>query len=206
MVTASVAHKPVPDEDQLRADLYAFLAALLSAPPPKSLLDKCAGLRGDDTPLGQAVIALARVSRATSVNAVEREFHGLFAGGGSELLPYASCYMTGSHKESPRAALRNDMNKLRITRAENGFEADDNIASLCEMMAGQITGRFGTSVDLGRQKEFYNRHIGPWAKQLFSDLEAARTSVFYASVGAIGRAFMDIERNAFRMTAGQTAS
>ena len=33
----------------------------------------------------------------------------------------------------------------------------------------------------------------------FSDLEAARNSVLYASVGAVGRVFMEIEREAFRM-------
>jgi hypothetical protein len=32
-------------------------------------------------------------------------------------------------------------------------------------------------------------------------LQAAKSSVLYASVGAVGSALMDIEREAFRMTA-----
>ena len=205
-MAASVALTDIPEEDRLRADLYDFLGALLSAPPPKSLLDKCAVLSGDETALGQSINALARVAKVTSHKAVEREFNALFIGlGRGELLPYASYYMTGFLNEKPLATLRNDMTRLRITRAENVFEPEDNIASLCEMMAGQITGRFGRPVGLDQQKEFYNRHIGPCAEHLFADLEGAKASVFYATVGAIGRAFMEIERDAFRMTAGQPA-
>jgi len=205
-VTAQAATLDIPEEDRLRADLYNFLGALLSAPPPKSLLDKCAGLSGDETDLGQGINALARVASATNAKAVEAEFNALFIGlGRGEVLPYASYYMTGFLNEKPLAVLRGDMARLRITRAENVFEPEDNIASLCEMMAGLILGRFGVQGDLQEQKDFYNRHIGPWAEHLFSDLEGAKNSVFYASVGAIGRAFMSIEREAFRMTADTPA-
>ena len=69
-----------------------------------------------------------------------------------------------------------------------------------EMMAGLIDGRFGTPASLGAQRDFFNRHIAPWAGHFFSDLEGAKTSVFYVPVGAIGRAFMQIEQEAFRLT------
>ncbi len=205
-MTASAASFDIPEEDRLRADLYDFIAALLSAPPPKSLLDKCAALTGDTTELGQGITALSRVSKVATPKSVEAEFNALFIGlGRGEVLPYASYYMTGFLNEKPLAVLRADMARQRITRAENVFEPEDNIASLCEMMAGMILGRFGAQVDLQQQKDFFNRHIGPWAEHLFSDLEGAKNSVFYATVGAIGRAFMGIEREAFRMTAGRTA-
>ncbi len=90
---------------------------------------------------------------------------------------------------------------LRITRSPNVFEPEDNIASLFEMMAGMILGRFGEPASLDQQKQFFNRHIGPWAGHFFSDLEAAKNSVLYAPVGAIGRVFMEIEQEAFRMVA-----
>ena len=67
------------------------------------------------------------------------------------------------------------------------------------MMAGLIKGRFGAAADLAAQKEFYNTHLAPWATHFFSDLEGAETSVFYAPVGSLGKAFMEIEREAFRM-------
>jgi TorA maturation chaperone TorD len=51
------------------------------------------------------------------------------------------------------------------------------------------------------KKTFYNKHIGPWARHFFMDLEGAKNSVLYASVGLVGRMFMEIEREAFRMSA-----
>ena len=89
-----------------------------------------------------------------------------------------------------------------MTRAPNVYEPEDDIASLMEMMAGMIVGRFGTPADLETQRTFWNTHIGPWANHFFADLEAPQASVFCASVGTAGRIFMEIEREAFRMTAG----
>src|SRR6056297_909695 len=193
----------VAEEDLLRADLYNLLGVLLARPPKLELLDQVERLEGDETPLGRAVDALARLAKRTTEQAAEREFNALFIGlGRGELLPYASYYMTGFLNEKPLAVLRTDMARLRITRAENVFEPEDNIASLCEMMAGMITGRFGAPADLQVQKDFFSRHIGPWAEHFLSDLEGAKSSVFYASVCSVGRAFMEIEREAFRMTAG----
>ncbi|MHA3915306.1 TorD/DmsD family molecular chaperone [Halovulum sp. GXIMD14793] len=188
-------------EDVLRADLYDFLGALLAAPPNSSLIAKCAALTGDDSALGKAIDALTRVSKAIKEKAVTREFNALFVGlGRGELLPYASYYLTGFLNEKPLAVLRNDLARLQIQRAENVFEPEDNIATLCEVMAGLIRGRFGAPASLATQQEFFNKHIAPWAEHFFTDLEAAKNSVFYAPVGAIGRTFIDIEREAFRMT------
>jgi TorA maturation chaperone TorD len=90
----------------------------------------------------------------------------------------------------------------RITRAPNVFEPEDNIASLMEMMGGMIVGRFSDPAPLEAQKAFFGKHVSPWAGHFFADLEAAKKSVLYGSIGAVGRIFMDIEREAFRMTAG----
>lgn len=190
----------IAEEDKLRADLYDYLGVLLSAPPSKALLKKTAALTGDETDLGSAITSLARVAASRGEKAAESEFNALFIGvGRGELLPYASYYLTGFLNEKPLAVLRNDMASLQISRAANVFEPEDNIASLCEMMAGMITGRFGKPASLDRQKEFFNRHIGPWAGHFFADLEGAKGSVLYAPVGAIGRVFMEIEKQAFRM-------
>ncbi len=193
----------VAEEDVLRANLYDLLSALLANPPQRDLIDRVAELEGDDGDLGRAVKALARVARATTEQAAEREFSRLFIGvARGELLPYASYYMTGFLNEKPLALLRNDMTRLGIERAPNVFEPEDNIASLCEMMAGLILGRFAEApVGLSTQKNFFSAHIAPWAGHFFADLEAAKGSVFYAPVGAIGRAFIEIEREAFRMGA-----
>ncbi len=191
----------IAEEDSLRADLYDFLSALLANPPSRDLLKHAAALSGDESDLGQAVGALSRLARASNEKAAAREFNALFVGlGRGELLPYASFYMTGFLNEKPLAALRNDMARLGIERAENVFEPEDNIASLCEMMGGMIRGRFGEPVDLATQRDFFNKHLNPWASHFFRDLEAAKNSVFFAPVGAVGRVFIEIEREAFRMS------
>ena len=189
-------------EDRLRADFYNFLGLLLSGPPDQMLLDQMTGLGGDESDLGQAIQAMARVAKVTKPVAAEREFNALFIGlGRGELLPYASFYLTGFLNEKPLAQLRNDMAARGITRAQNVYEPEDNIASLMEMMAGMIVGRFGAPASLDDQKAFWNKHIGPWAAHFYSDLEGAENSVLYASVGTAGRVFMEIEREAFRMMA-----
>jgi len=192
----------IASEDRLRADFYNFLGLLLAGPPDRLVLEQCAGLSGDETDLGQAIGVMARVARASKPVAVEREFNALFIGlGRGELLPYASYYLTGFLNEKPLAQLRADMAAQAITRAANVYEPEDNIASLMEIMAGMIVGRFGDPVSLEKQKAFWSKHIGPWAGHFYSDLEAAKNSVFYASVGSAGKVFMEIERENFRMLA-----
>jgi len=202
MVQTNATPPQISEEDRLRADFYNFLGVLLSGPPDQILLEQTAALTGDESELGLAVQALARVARVTKPQAAEREFNALFIGlGRGELLPYASYYLTGFLNEKPLALLRGDMAARGVTRAPNVYEPEDNIASMMEMMGGMIIGRFGTTSTLDDQKTFWNRHIGPWAGHFFTDLEAADNSVLYASVGTAGRVFMEIEREAFRMTA-----
>ena len=187
-------------EDRLRADLYNYLGLILSGPPDRMLLDQTAGLSGDASDLGRAIDQLAKVAKVTTPKGVTTEYNALFIGlGRGELLPYASYYLTGFLNEKPLARLRGDMAALRIARSDNVFEPEDNIASLMEMMGGLIVGRFGAPATLAVQKDFHAKHIGPWAGHFFGDLTGAKASVFYAGVGAVGRAFMEIEREAFRL-------
>jgi TorA maturation chaperone TorD len=202
MTPTALAAPIVVPEDRLRADLYNFLGLILSGPAGEMMLEQTALLSGDSTELGQAVASLARVAKVSKPAAVESELNALFVGlGRGELLPYASYYLTGFLNEKPLAALRRDMAVRGITRAANVYEPEDNIASLLEMMGGQIVGRFGKATTLGDQKAFFNKHISPWAGHFFSDLEAAKNSVLYASVGAVGKAFMAVEVESFRMSA-----
>ena len=203
-MTAAAQDIVIPEEDRMRADLYNYLGLMLSRPADEMTLTMSAGLSGDDeTELGRAIAALARVAKAVKPKAVESEFNALFIGlGRGELLPYASYYLTGFLNEKPLATLRADMLARGLTRADNVFEPEDNIASLMEMMGAMIAGRFGPPTSLDDQKTFFNTHIAPWAAHFYSDLEGAKNSVFYASVGTIGRVFMEIESEAFRMSAG----
>lgn len=191
----------IGDIDRARADLYNFLGALLANPPDEMLLTQTAGLSGDNTELGQAIGTLAKLARATKSKAAESEFNKLFIGlGRGELLPFASYYLTGFLNEKPLALLRQDMSSRGMQRSETVFEPEDSIASLMEMMGAMIVGRFGTPADVATQRTFFNKHIGPWAGHFFTDLEGAKTSVLYAPVGTVGRIFMSVEAEAFRMS------
>ena len=198
---ATVVSTDIAPEDVMRAQVYDLLGTLLRDTPSKDFLKNLALLKGDATPLGGAIGALAKVANATSHEKANREFHDLFVGlGRGELLPYASYYMTGFLNEKPLAKLRKDMARLMIQRAPSVYEPEDNIGSLCEMMAGLIQGRFGPPADLTTQKEFFATHISPWAGHFFTDLEGAEYSLLYAPVGTVGASFIEIEKEAFRMT------
>jgi len=199
-VAAAIAE--VPQEDRLRADLYNYLGLMLAGPPDQLLLDQSADLSGDETDLGQAINGLARVAKITKPKAVRTEYNALFIGlGRGELLPFASYYLTGFLNEKPLANLRSTMADFGMTRANDVFEPEDNIASLMEMMAGMIVGRFGRVASVAEQQTFFNAHISTWATHYFNDLQGAKSSILYASIGAVGLAFMEIEKEAFRMSA-----
>ncbi|WP_319637268.1 TorD/DmsD family molecular chaperone [Kangsaoukella pontilimi] len=190
----------IAEEDLLRADLYAMLARLLAGPPDTATLESASKLGGDGSDLGQGVAALAKVAASAAPSGVEREYNTLFIGlGRGELLPYASYYLTGFLNEKPLARLRGHMAQLGIERNPDVKEPEDHIATLCEMMAGLIRGAYGDPLSLDDQHAFFNTHLATWAGHFFTDLEAAENSVFYAPVGKIGRAFMEIEIEAFRM-------
>ena len=197
--TATI-REDVAEEDLLRADLYAMLARVLSAPPDSEFLQNAAGLSGDGSDLGEGISALAKLAGATTPSGADREYTALFIGlGRGELLPYASFYLTGFLNEKPLARLRGHMSQFGIERNPDVKEPEDHIATLCEIMAGLIRGTYGETVTVEDQHAFFNTHIATWAGHFFTDLEAAEGSVFYAPVGKIGRAFMEIEIEAFRM-------
>ena len=191
----------IAPEDAARAELYAFLAAILSGPPSDALLSQIRGLNGDaETELGIHIAELSRAASEVDAAAAEREFNALFIGlGRGELLPYASYYMTGNLHDKPLSRLRSDMRTLRIVRAENVFEPEDNISSVLEMMAGQIVGHYGVVEPLKKQAAFFAAHVEPWAGRFFSDLETAKGAQLYVPVGKLGAAFMRIEAEAFKL-------
>ncbi|WP_245189103.1 TorD/DmsD family molecular chaperone [Mameliella alba] len=200
-MTNTAETRQIAEEDRLRADLYNFLGLLLAGPPNEMLLAQTAGLSGDATEMGQAIGTLAKLAKVTKPKTVTSEYNKLFIGlGRGELLPYASYYLTGFLNEKPLALLRQDMVRQGLERADNVFEPEDNIASLMEMMGAMIVGRFGAPASLDAQRQFFNKHIGPWAGHFYADLEGAKNSVFYAPVGTVGRLFMEIESEGFRMS------
>jgi TorA maturation chaperone TorD len=190
--------QPVDEIDAARAQEYALLATLLIRAPDAALLERLAALKVDATPLGLAHAALAEAARTARLEMVEREFFNLFIGiGRGELLPYGSYYLAGFLHERPLARLRGDLAELSIARAEGQCEPEDHIAILCEVMAGLADARFPAPA--GTDKKIFDKHLAPWARRFFADLESADAADFYRRVGTLGATFIDIETEAFSL-------
>jgi len=109
-----------------------------------------------------------------------------------------SWYLTGFLQEEPLAELRDDLAALGLGRRPGVTETEDHIAALAEVMRHLVlTGP--DEAGLERQRQFFSRHIAPWYAQFAGALAAAPGADFYAKVGDLLAAFMDIEREAFDM-------
>ena len=167
-----------------------------------SLLAGLTRLKADGSPLGLAHGKLAEAARAADAVRIEREYFNLFVGvGRGEVLPYGSYYLTGFLHERPLARVRSDLANLGIARAEDQCEPEDHIAILCEVMAGLAGGSLAVSAgdDRPGEKQFFDRHVAPWARRFFADLERAEAADFYRAVAAVGATFIDIETEAFAL-------
>lgn len=193
----------VDDVDAARAQEYALLATLLARAPDRELLVRLARLKADANALGLAHARLAQAAGASDASRLEREYFDLFVGvGRGEVLPYGSYYLTGFLHERPLARLRGDLAELGLVRAEEQCEPEDHIAILCEVMAGLAGGSFAGPPGTERraiEKQFFDRHLAPWARRFFADLERAEAADFYRAVAAVGATFMDIETEAFAL-------
>jgi TorA maturation chaperone TorD len=190
----------VDEIDRARAQEYALLATLLARSPDSGLISRVALLRGDASPIGVAHTALGEAAGRASDESLAREYFALFAGlGAGELLPYSSHYLTGSLYGRPLARLRETLQRLGIEKAPGRSEPEDHAAILCEIMAGLVDG--GIAAAAGADRDFFELHLLPWIGRFFADLEGAEAADFYARVGSLGRIFMDVERQAFALSA-----
>jgi len=190
----------VDDVEAARVQEYALLAALLMRAPDATFLSKISGLRADASPLGLAHAALAEAAEKTTAEKVEREYFDLFIGlGRGELMPYGSYYLTGFLHERPLARLRDDLANMGIARAEGVVEPEDHAGILCEIMSGLANGTLPAPPDSDRL--IFSKHMAPWIGRFFADLENAAAADFYKRLGTVGRAYMDIEAEAFDLPA-----
>ena len=200
MASAATVNHDASEEDALRADMYGFLAALLRSEPSDELIAKVVCLNGDDSALGEACSTLAKLADSLDSGMIRNEYVELFVGvGRGEVLPFASYYLTGFLNDRPLANLRGEMDAIGIKRAEGVREPEDHIASLFDIMAGLIRGDYGRVYSVAEQGTFFAKHIEPWGQLLMRDVEEAKTAIFYAPVGTMGRVFLEIESKAFEM-------
>jgi TorA maturation chaperone TorD len=186
----------VDEVDLARAQEYSLLSALLVRSPDAQMLGRLARLRGDTSPLGRAHTALGEAAARADAASAAREHFSLFVGlGRGELLPYASYYLTGFLHGRPLASLRQALQRIGVERQGEQTEPEDHAAILLEIMAGLAGGAIPAPA--GTDREFFDDHLAPWIARFFSDLGQAASAGFYASVGTLGRTFIEIETQGF---------
>lgn len=184
-----------PDFSKIRTESYAMLSALLGEPPSDQLREMISNLLWDDAlprKLDRSLLALRRSSRCHSTEAMNEEFFKLFVGLGSgELMPYASWYMDKRIQSMPLVHLRTDLNRLGIVKQNNGFEPEDHVASICEVMTIISDGQSGCALE--DQADFFRNHLATWMTDFFHDLGRAKSANFYRKVGDFGSQFIKYE-------------
>ena len=190
----------INEEDQLRADMYSFLANLFRSEPDSELINQLKSLESDESPIGKSIKILSKLAASLDLPTIRDEYIRIFVGvGRGEILPFASYYLTGFLKDKPLAKLRQDMGKIGIQLEDNVKEPEDHIASIFDMMAGLIVGKFNKKFSIAEQRDFFNKHLAPWVDLLMRDIESSKIAVFYSPIGTIGKEFMEIERASFSM-------
>ncbi|MDD9855535.1 MAG: molecular chaperone TorD family protein [Gammaproteobacteria bacterium] len=215
LATATPATDDAAAGDAGRAEVYALLAALLSAPPDREFLDFLQTLApaaegaGATNNAGDAngdsaapdIDALWRQLRdaaaAAAPEKLDDEYHALFIGlGRGEVVAFGSWHLTGFLMEQPLSDLRDDMKSLGLAADAAQKDPEDHIAALCESMALIIR---AADIDAAREKRFFARHIEPWAGRFFAELQVAKSAVFYRAVGALGARFVESESRYLHM-------
>jgi TorA maturation chaperone TorD len=197
---------PLAPEDEARAGFYGLLANLLAGPPHPLLVANVGGaepLQAD--PAIAEAVALARAwshlrAAAREADPVElfEEWQSLFAGTGRPVVVlHGSWYLTGFLMEKPLARLREDLAALGLARRDHCGESEDHLAALCDAMRALLVDvRRPVRERQTQQKEFFDRHIRPWAGECCAALEAAPGARFYRAVGAFAGAFLAVEGHA----------
>ena len=202
MASGFEAEFSVVEEERFRAHFYLLLSRLLGAPADTELLSLIQDLEGDDTAIGAAVSDLKKIAKTISVEQATEEYETLFIGvTKGELIPFKSYYLTGFLNEKPLAELREHMDELGIAKSDDVSEPEDHIAFLCEIMHGLIVGTFGKPLSLAEQSRFFDNHIANWAPKFFEELEVAESAHLFATLGRIGKLFMEVEGEAFLIAA-----
>ena len=191
-------------EELARAELYGLLSSLWLAPPDAALLQQFqvavtqAPQPGGhlEAPWGDLVAAM----RATTVHAAAAEHDALFHGVGKpEVFAYGSFYLTGYLNEKPLAALRTDLAALGLARDGDRLETEDHIAFVLEVMRFLIAGDDIAVCNLEQQRRFFRAHVQTWVERLCDAVEAHPQALRWRHVGAMTRAFVQVEAQAFDM-------
>jgi TorA maturation chaperone TorD len=202
----AAATAPDP-EDEARAGLYGLIARLFYAPPDEQLLGYLLNARAFEDGETQGDARASELSLAwremidacrTAVPAMlENEHTELFVGTGkSEVTPYLSHYVMRHANDNPLVELRARLSQWGIAKRENVGEPEDHIAGICEAMRFAIAMQHRS---IEEQKEFFERYIYRGAIAFCDAVSASAKADFYRRAARFGRAFFELEREAFEM-------
>jgi TorA maturation chaperone TorD len=196
----------VAPEDAARAGFYALLARVFFAAPDAALLGQIAaagpiGDAGEESGLPAAWDRLRQAASGCEPAAAQQEFDELFvAVTQPRVALHGSFYLTGSLMETPLAALREDLSRLGLARLQGVFETEDHVAALGEAMRLLIldVGQ-PEETRLERQREFFQKHIAPWYRDLCAAVEQATGETLYRRIAEFARVCLDVEADSFQI-------
>lgn len=197
---------PVDPQDVARAGFYGVLGRLFYAAPDAGLLEALAGsgeLNAEAAGAGlpAAWSAMRRAAHDATAEAVRTEYDETFIGVGKpDVMLYGSFYLAGFLNEKPLAELRDDLAALGFARQSGANEPEDHISGVADVMRQLILDEGSVPADRdAAQRHFFSRHLEPWYGDLCDAIEAAPGANFYRSVAGFTRAFLDLEREFFRI-------
>ncbi len=190
------------DEEIARADVYGLLSTLYYAAPAAELLSQLrVAVTAGPVPGGFLEApwgALVAQSRMLDDRTIALEYDALFGGMGKpEVALFGSHYLSGFLNEKPLAALRGDLARLGLSRAEAMSDTEDHVAYLCEVMRYLIAGDDAATANLTAQRRFFGDHVQPWVLQMCAAIEQHPCASFYAALAAFTRAFVAVEAQGF---------
>jgi TorA maturation chaperone TorD len=191
-------------EELARAELYGLLARLWLAAPDAALMAQFeVAVTQAPEPGGlleEPWQALVAALRTTTVRAAADEYEALFHGVGKpEVFLYGSFYLTGFLNEQPLAVLRDELQRLGLTRDPQRGETEDHVAYLCEVMRYLIAGDDMAVCNLEQQRRFFRAHVQTWLDRLCDAVESHPRAQTWRALAAFTRAFIQIEAQGFDM-------
>jgi len=196
---AIVVHPRLTDEDRARAEFYAVLGRLFTAPPDAPLLRLLAeaAMPEDDLPLVRAWNRLVQASAAMDADAAAQEYTDLFIGVGKAECNVHASFWVRDTLQRPLVAVRADLAELGIGRASGSAVYEDHLGALCETMrllvAGGPDGREPAGDDV--QRRFFQRHLAPWAIACVHAISECAVANYYARVAEFAETFLAVERD-----------
>ena len=201
-MTSNLSSSSALDEETARAEIYGLLAQLFYQVPSPDLLAQLR-VAVTDAPVEGSFLEepwrqLVAASRASSDVDVAAEYNHLFGGVGKpEIYLYASHYMSGFLNDKPVARLREDLAALGLERDDSMSETEDHFACLCEVMRYLIAGEDVAVSNLTHQREFFAKHMQPWANEMTEEICKHPKAKFFAQLAEFTQAFLNIETQGF---------